>query len=194
MTLQSGARSPTPGAFFTFTAGFVLAMVTCGGLLAQRVSRGDVHVAAIAHIILTCAVMLFAYGVRHYRELELSEVAPRIALQLVGAGLGIAVAHGMLQSSSLGAAPWLCERPLQLVNDAVAVFVPIALVWAATRRPPNTSVLVATLVIVTIYRLTGTYWHLDAGAFQHTVQELVTIELAGAALGVTAFQLLVPAP
>jgi hypothetical protein len=78
------------------------------------------------------------------------------------------------------------------VNDAVAVFAPLAVVWAANRRPPNTRVLVSTLVLVTLYRATSFMWHLDAASFTYTVQDFVTGEFAGSAIGVAAFKLLFP--
>jgi hypothetical protein len=116
--------------------------------------------------------------------------SPGLTAQIVGASLGIVVAHSLLRSSSLGGVAWLSERPAQFVNDAVAVFAPLAIVWASSRRPPNTAVLAATLVLVTAYRMTGSMWHVDTAHFSYTVQDLVTGELAGSALGISAFRLL----
>jgi hypothetical protein len=167
-----------------FTAGFTLALVACAGLLAERVSRGNVKVAVVAHVLLTVAVLAIAHTQGR---------VPRVAAQFVGAALGIVIAHSLVRASSLAALPWLSERPGQLVNDAVAVFAPLAVVWGSSRRPPNTVGLVATLLLVTAYRASAAMWHLDGVSFSYSVQDLVTGEFAGSAIGITTFRLLAPA-
>lgn len=178
----SVGSSSAPSAF---TAGFVFALVACGGVLAERLTHGELRVAAVAHVLYTAAVLVVAA--------RRDSSARLIAAQLFGASLGITVAHAALRASEAGASPWLAECPAQLVNDAVVVFAPLAIVAASSRRPPNTVALVATLAVVTVYRMTAPLWHFDGGAFQHTVQELVTIELGCAALGLAAFRYVVPA-
>ena len=161
------------GLLASFTAGLALAVVACGGILADRLSLGDVKVATVAHVVLTIAVI----GLVHAQRRSID--AHRLGAQMAGAAVGIMLAHAVIQSAAIGAAPWLDERPGQLVNDAVAVFAPLAIVWASTRRPPSTVVLVGTLLLVTVYRATGSMWHLDAAPFVYSVQDLVTGEARG---------------
>jgi hypothetical protein len=178
----SVGSSSAPSAF---TAGFVFALVACGGVLAERLTHGDPRIAAVVHVLFTAAVLVIAA--------RRDATAANIVAQLVGASFGIVVAHALVRSQSFAAPPWLSERPAQLVNDAVVVFAPLAIVAASTRRPPSTLALVVILSLVTLYRLTAPLWHLDAGDFRYTVQELVTVELACAALGLAAFRWFVPA-
>jgi hypothetical protein len=176
---HAGAMPPTH--LSSFTSGFAVAMIACGGILAERLTRGDIRVAFVAQLLLTATLLVVV---------RLG--ASRTATVVVGAVLGIVLAHSVVRSSPIAALPWLCERPAQLVNDAVAVFAPLAIVWASSRRPPNTLVVAATLVLVTAYRATASVWHLDAAVFSYSVQDLVTTEFAGSALGVAAFRLLAP--
>jgi hypothetical protein len=185
------ARLPPPGHLLSFTAGFGVAMVACGGILAERLSRGNIRVALVAQLSLTAALLVVARS--QGRAADRGIGASKAATLVVGAALGIVLAHSIVRASSIGTVPWLSERPAQFVNDAVAVFAPLAIVWASSRRPPNTLVLAATLILVTAYRATGFMWHLDAASFSYSVQDLVTGEFAGSALGVTAFRLLTPA-
>jgi len=184
------ARSPLT-IWMGWAGGFALAIVACGGILAQRVSKGDVRAALVAHVFLTIAVLLVARVAPHHHHRS-----ARTA-QLVGAAAGIAVAHYVVHASPLAAIPWLSERPAQLVNDAVAVFGPLAIIWASSRRLHTTAV-VATLLLVTAYRATASHWHVDGGGgvsggvFPTTfsVQDFVTGEFAGSAISVALFRLL----
>ncbi len=193
MTSPHPGASPSPGVLFSFGAGVALAMVACGGLCAARISQGNLWVAISAHLFATVAVVAIVYKQGRFVASSKQATAARVAAQIAGASFGIVLAHSLLRSSSLGAIPWLSERPAQFVNDAVAVFAPLAIVWASSRRPPSTAVLVATLLLVTAYRLTGTMWHVDTAHFSYTVQDLVTGEFAGSALGISAFRLLTAA-
>ena len=184
------ARSSPPGMWAGLVTGFAVAMVACGGILAQRLSRGDIRSALVAHVLLTITILVVMRSERVRTENE--ALPSRLATQFLGGTAGIVLAHWLLRSSGWGAVPWLSEGPAQFVNDGVAVFAPLAIVWAANRRPPSTVVLVSTLVLVTAYRATGFLWHLDAARFSYTVQDFVTGELAGSALGIAAFRLLVP--
>lgn len=191
LSSHSDARGMPPNTWMGLIAGFALAIVACGGILAQRLSRGDLKLALVGHVFLTLAVLGVAKT--EARPSLRNGFPSKLVAQLLGGALGILVAHYVLRSSAWGAMPWLSERPAQFMNDAVAVFAPLAVVWASSRRPPNTAVLVCALLLVTAYRMTGFMWHLDSARFSFTVQDFVTGEFAGSVLGVAAFRLLVPA-
>jgi len=168
-----------------------LALVASGGVLAQRLSRGDVRTALIAQLLATSvALFVFRAQIRRQNEATNGRLAC-LALQCVGASCGIVTAHALLHASPYGALPWLSEQPAQFVNDAVAVFAPLAVIWASVRRPPKTAVLVLTLGVVTAYRVTAFLWHHDAATFALPVQDLVSREFAGSAIGITIFRHLV---
>ncbi|HEY8077472.1 MAG TPA: hypothetical protein VIF62_25275 [Labilithrix sp.] len=158
-----------------------LALVASGGVLAQRLSRGDMRTALAVQVMVTTAVLVLSRARIPHRACFVA--------QAIGAACGILVAHTALQASHFGALPWISERPAQYVNDAVAVFAPLAVVWACARRPPSTAIVAVTLGLVTAYRVTGFMWHLDAATFALPVQDLVARECACSALGVTLFRL-----
>lgn len=178
------------GKWRSLAAGFVLAVVACGGVVAERLSRGDMRIALAAHVILTIAVIAMVKTERR-TPAGVALGSSTFAVQLVGAAAGIVLVHCVLRSIWLGVLPWLSERPGQLVNDAVAVVAPLALVRASCRRPPSTPIFLSTFAFVTVYRLTACFWHFDAGHFTCTIQDLVTAEIAGSALGIATFKLLV---
>lgn len=174
-----------PDAGRPFAIGFGVAMAACLGIAAERLSQGAIGVALLGHVLLTAAVLLALHV--HRRDRESSRIWP----QIVGAALAMGLVHASLAHTAEGHA-WLSERPAQLVNDLVAVAGALTVAWAASRRPPRTAALIATLLLVTIYRATAGMWHLDAASFAYSVQNFVAGSVAGSALGVAAFRMLVP--
>ncbi len=85
-----------------------------------------------------------------------------ILAQSLGAALGVLAVHLVLRGSALPARPWLSERPPQLVNDLVAVFGALTLIWSCARRPFGVLAGVAALALALGYALTSSRWHLDA--------------------------------
>lgn len=166
-----------------FAAGFSFALVVCAGVLAERVSRGALDVAVFAQTVTTLAALCIARAASAAKGREFS-----FAAHAVGGALAILVAHAVVRSSSVADSGLLVERPAQLVNDAVAVFAPLAIIWASTRRPPSTLALAATLLVVIAYHASGSAWHLDAGRFDHSVQDLVTAQLGASTVGVTTLR------
>ncbi|MGD0529492.1 MAG: hypothetical protein ABSE49_30420, partial [Polyangiaceae bacterium] len=103
--------------------------------------------------------------------------------------VGVAVVHLLLRREALPGAPWLSERPAQLVNDAVAVSCLLALAWASA-RDLDVRLLVLAFLVVTAYRVTASMWHVDQapGGFQATVQQLVVAQLVGAAIALAVWR------
>jgi membrane protein implicated in regulation of membrane protease activity len=56
--MASPSRTPPLAALSRFTAGVALALVASGGVLAQRLSRGDVRAAVVTQVIVTVATIL----------------------------------------------------------------------------------------------------------------------------------------
>jgi hypothetical protein len=169
----------------SFLAGAVLALVTSGGILEERVSAGSVHVGAAVNAVVTFAAIA-TLGLLHRRAPLVSRV---IVPQAMGATVGVLGIHLALRWGWLVGAPWLAEGPAQLVNDAVAVFGTLAVVWACANHL-DLRLLVVALVVTSVYRATGTYWHLDAAprGFLVPVQDLVIAQLVCAALALPLYQ------
>jgi hypothetical protein len=149
-----------------FLAGAALGIVTSGGIVEERLSAGSPHVGVVVNALVTFASIL-TLGLLHRRAPLVARV---IVPQVAGAALGVLGIHLALRWGWIAGAPWLAERPAQLVNDAVAVLATLMVLWA--------------------YRATGSLWHLDAAphGFMVTVQDLVIAQLACAALALPLYQ------
>lgn len=186
-----------------FGGGLLVALATSAGIAGERITEGDFGVAlaanavativAIAALVLTMRPLLAFFAeaplvdadARAYRLAR----AGLIVAQVLGAVAGIVLVHFALRREVVGAMPWLSERPAQLVNDVVAVFGLLALVWASANRL-DTRLLVVALLVMTAYRATASAWHLDHAphGFQTTIQELVVAQFVAAALGLLVFR------
>jgi hypothetical protein len=160
-----------------FLAGVALALLTSGGILLERLSLGAPRAGLVVNGVLTLAALL-TLGFVEQRVSVRSSAVP----QIVGAALGIVAVHLCLRLGWIAGAPWLSERPAQLVNDAVAVLATLGVVWACAKGL-DLRLLVVTLVLLTAYRATGRFWHLDAAPhpFVLSVQDLVLAQFGGVA-------------
>jgi hypothetical protein len=168
-----------------FVAGAVFAMVTSGSLVEERSSSGSPSVALVANALITFAAVLVLGLVQRRVALARRVVLP----QALGAVCGILVVHLALWTGLLAAPVWLSERPAQLVNDAVAVFSALAIVWACAGRL-DLRLLVGALLVVTAYRATARFWQLDVAphGFLFHVQDLVIAQFVAAALALPLYR------
>jgi hypothetical protein len=169
-----------------FGSGAALAVVTCGGILEERVSSGDPDVGLVVNVFVTLASVLLLGLLQRGTPIA----TPRVLVpQGIGAAFGIVAVHLALRLGLVSAPSWLCERPPQLVNDAVALFSTLAVVWACARGL-SLRLLVAALLVLTLYRATGRFWHLDAAphGFVVTVQDFVLAQFAAAALALVVYR------
>jgi hypothetical protein len=165
-----------------FGVGLLLSIVASGGIVGERVVLGRVTVGIVATAVATLAVMVTA-GAATRRAL--------LVPQVLGAVTGVVLVHVLLRHGALGTFPWLSEAPPQLVNDAVAVSGLLALTWAcAGELEPG--MLLAALVVATLYRATAPMWHVDhvPGALQATVQQFVVAQLVAVAFAVGVYRTL----
>jgi len=173
------------GCLLFFAAGLVLAVVTCGGIVEERLSSGNPGVAVAANALVTFGAIL-ALGLVQRR----APFSNRAAIpQAVGAACGILAVHLALRVGVVHTAPWMSEKPRQLVNDAVAVFSTLAVVWACARGL-SLRLLIGVLVVLTTYKMTGRLWHLDVAphGFVITVQDFVVAQFVGGLVGLTLFR------
>src|SRR4051812_47806019 len=109
-------------------AGLLLAVITSAGLLAQRLSPGDLRVATAADALsAVVAIGVLALTFRPFLRAGTTAATPIIGGHAIGGLLGVASVHLALRVLPGGPHPWLSERPAQLVNDLVAVFGALAL-------------------------------------------------------------------
>jgi hypothetical protein len=167
-----------------FLAGAVFGAITSAGILEERLSAGSATVGMIVNAFMTF-LSLLALGMIERRRSS----ARVLLLQLLGATVGIASVHLALRSGWIAVPVWLAERPAQFVNDGVAVFGTLALVWACARRF-DLRVLLLALVIVTVYRASGRFWHLDVapGGFSVSVQDLILAQFGAVALALPLYR------
>jgi hypothetical protein len=178
------ARSSTVS-LTVFVAGAVFAMVTSTGIVEERLSSGSPNVSLVVNACVTFAAIVVLGLVQRRAPLSTRIILP----QAIGAVCGIGVVHLALWAGILAAPSWLSERPPQLVNDAVAVFSTLALVWACASRL-NLPLLVGALLLLTAYKITARFWHLDASphGFLFRVQDLVLAQVVAAALALPIYR------
>jgi hypothetical protein len=91
----SDVQNPPPGILTGLLTGFAIAMVACGGIVLQRLTRGDVKTALVGHVLLTITVLAVMCSERVGTSNGL--LSPRVAFQVVGGTAGIVVAHCLLR-------------------------------------------------------------------------------------------------
>lgn len=166
-------------------SGGLLALATSGGIVGERATAGAPGVAlAVNALVTVIAIVVLAATWRLTGRLGASS----LAAQAVGASVGIALVHVVVRQRVQLELPWLSERPLQLVNDVIATGATLILIRAC-QRGLDARVFAASLVLVTVYRVTGLHWHLDQApqGFRMTVQQLVVTQFAATAIGLLIF-------
>jgi glycerol uptake facilitator-like aquaporin len=155
---------------------FLLAVVVGSGIMAERLAGGNLAIALLANALATGAgllALILMFGTisgAHFnpvvtlsevwqQNMPAAEVAPYIAVQLIGAFAGVAAAHGMFgdplffasQHGRTGAAQWWSEF--------VATFGLIAVIIGCSRsRPGITPVAVAAYIV-------AAYWFTSSTSF-----------------------------
>jgi hypothetical protein len=177
------SRSNPYPAVIAFVGGTAFAVLASGGIVEERLSTGRAGVGVVVNAFIMLASILMLGAVRTRRSTSV------FVLQAVGAFLGVAVVHLALRMGWLAAPVWLAERPAQVVNDIVAVAATLAVVWACAGEL-DVRLLVLALATLTLYKMTGRFWHLDAppGGFAITVQNLVLAQVAATALSLPIYR------
>jgi hypothetical protein len=179
----------------SFGVGWLVALATSAGIAGERLTRAALPMVVLANAVATLAGIL-AIVVTMRPMIVLFDAAERpkklhtfavLVAQIAGAVAGIAMVHWAVRREVLGIAPWLSERPAQLMNDAVAVFGLLAVVWACARGL-DLRLLVLALVGVTLYRVTSPLWHVDRAPGAISIQQLVVMQFMAAALALGVFR------
>lgn len=202
----------------------LLAVVVGSGIMAERLAGGNVAIALLANAIATGAgliALILMFGTisgAHFNPVvTLSEawqgnvpardVAPYIAIQVIGAFAGVAAAHGMFDAALFSASEHVRTGPAQWWSEFVATFGLIAVIIGCSRsRPALTPFAVAAYI-------TAAYWFTSSTSFANPAVTLarcasntfagirpvdvpgfVIAQLLGAAAASAVFCWLYPAP
>ncbi|MDY7540514.1 MIP/aquaporin family protein [Undibacterium sp. RTI2.1] len=203
---------------------FLLAIVIGSGIMAERLSAGNVAIALLANAIATGAglvaliLMFGAVSGAHFnpvvslseawqKNLPSSELLAYIAVQIVGAFAGVAAAHYMFDDPLFFASTHVRTGAGQWWSEFVATFGLIATIIGCSRSKPNT-----TPFAVAAY-ITAAYWFTSSTSFANPAVTLaraasntfagirpadtpgfIAAQLLGAAAATLLFCWLYPAP
>lgn len=155
---------------------FLLAIVVGSGIMAERLAGGNVAIALLANAIATGAglvsliLMFGALSGAHFnpvvtlseawrKNMPAAEVAPYIAVQIVGAFAGVAAAHMMFGEPLFFASEHIRTGASQWWSEFVASFGLLAVIIGCSRsRPAATPFAVATYII-------AAYWFTSSTSF-----------------------------
>lgn len=154
----------------------LLAIVVGSGIMGESLADGNVGIALLANSLATGAglvVLVLVFGPisgAHFNPvvsvleasrgaLSMRDAALRCAAQLVGACLGVLVAHAMFEHALVVVSPHARVGFGQAVGEAVATFGLVGVVTVLPRRRPE-----ATALAVGAY-ITSAYWFTSSTSF-----------------------------
>jgi glycerol uptake facilitator-like aquaporin len=172
---------------------FLLAVVVGSGIMAERLSGGNLAIALLANAIATGAgliALILMFGTisgAHFnpavtlseawqKNMPGSEVLPYILVQVIGAYAGVAAAHVMFQDPLFFASEHVRTGISQWWSEFVATFGLIAVIIACSRSKPS-----VTPFAVAAY-ITAAYWFTSSTSFANpavTLARAATNTFAG---------------
>jgi glycerol uptake facilitator-like aquaporin len=190
------SRTPTlarrAAAEFAGTA-LLLAAVVGSGIMGDRLSGGNVAIALLANALATgatLAALILTFGAvsgAHFnptvtladasqRGLPWREVPHYIAAQLLGAIVGVVIAHVMFELPPLMVSQRVRAGGAQLFSEFVATFGLLAVIWGSARRRSEAVPFAVAAYIV------GAYWFTASTSFANpavTLARSLTDTFAG---------------
>jgi len=172
---------------------FLLAVVVGSGIMAERLAGGNIAIALLANAVATGAglvALILMFGTisgAHFNpvvtlseawqgNLPWKEVAPYIAVQILGAFAGVAAAHGMFDLPLFFASAHVRTGASQWWSEFIATFGLIAVIIGCSRsRPAITPFAVAAYI-------TAAYWFTSSTSFANpavTLARAATDTFAG---------------
>lgn len=154
----------------------LLAVVVGSGIMGERLAGGDDAIALLGNTLATGAgltVLITIFGPvsgAHFnpavtlvfaarREIERRTAAAYVAVQMVGATLGVWCAHLMFAEPVLQLSDKLRDGPAQIFSEGVATFGLVATILGAIRfRPDSAPMLVG-------FYITAAYWFTASTSF-----------------------------
>lgn len=155
---------------------FLLAIVVGSGIMAERLSGGNVALALLANAIATgagLASLILMFGTlsgAHFnpvvtlseawqKNMPASDVAPYIAVQIIGAFAGVAATHMMFGEPVFFASEHIRTGAAQWWGEFVATFGLLGVIIGCSRSRPA-----ATPFAVAAY-ITAGYWFTSSSSF-----------------------------
>jgi glycerol uptake facilitator-like aquaporin len=200
----------------------LLATVVGSGIMGDKLAGGNVAIALLANTLATGAglvALILTFGPisgAHFNPavtladatqggLPWREVPVYVALQIIGAFVGVAVAHVMFEKPVLFASTHARSGVAQMVSELVATFGLLSVIWGCARRRSA-----AVPFAVGAY-ITAAYWFTSSTSFANPAVTLaraasdtfagirpvdvpgfVVAQLLGAAAATATFRWLVP--
>jgi glycerol uptake facilitator-like aquaporin len=154
----------------------LLATVVGSGIMGERLAGGNVAVVLLANALATGAALvalIVTFGPisgAHFNPavtladasqggLAWREVPSYVLVQILGAFIGVAAAHGMFELPLFFASRHVRSGPAQAFSELVATFGLLAVIWGCARRHPS-----ATPFAVAAY-VTAAYWFTASTSF-----------------------------
>ena len=145
---SSLARRATSEALGT---ALLLATVVGSGIMAERLSGGNVAIALLANTVATGAglvALILTFGPisgAHFNPavtladawhggLSWKDVPAYLAAQIAGAFGGVAIAHLMFEEAVFSASQHVRSGPAQLLSEFVATFGLLSVIWSVARK------------------------------------------------------------
>jgi glycerol uptake facilitator-like aquaporin len=171
----------------------LLIAVVGSGIMAERLSQGNVALALLANAVATGGALLaliLGFGPisgAHLNPavtladasqggLPWGDVPAYLLAQVLGAFLGVALAHGMFELPVFFASTHVRAGGGQVLGEAVATFGLLSVIWGSARaRPGMTAFAVAAYI-------TGAYWFTSSTSFANpavTLARAATNTFAG---------------
>jgi glycerol uptake facilitator-like aquaporin len=156
--------------------GFLVAAVVGSGIMAERLSGGNVALTLLANTVATgtaLVALILAFGRisgAHFNPavsladaieggLSWPETLAYILAQSSGAIVGTILAHGMFQLPAISLSHHIRSGPAQLLSEFVATFGLLSVIWGCSRSRPN-----ALPFAVGSY-ITAAYWFTASTSF-----------------------------
>jgi glycerol uptake facilitator-like aquaporin len=200
----------------------LLAIVIGSGIMGERLAAGNVAIALLANTLATGAglvTLILTFGPisgAHFNPavsiadasqggLPWRQVPPYVVAQIVGAFIGVAVAHVMFSEPLFSASDHVRSGAAQLVSEFVATFGLLATIWGCVRSRPS-----VVPFAVGAY-ITAAYWFTSSTSFANPAVTLaraasktfagirpadapgfIAAQIAGAAVATVTFAWLLP--
>jgi glycerol uptake facilitator-like aquaporin len=201
----------------------LLAAVVGSGIMADRLSGGNEGIALLANTVATAAALvalILTFGSisgAHFNPalsvadasqggLQWREVPAYVAAQILGAVVGVWIAHVMFGERVLMLSQHARSGPAQMVSEFVATFGLLSVIWGCSRRRSDAVPFAVAAYIAAAYWFTASTSFANpavtlaraltdtfAGIRPADVPGFILAQLAGAAAATLLFRWLVPA-
>jgi glycerol uptake facilitator-like aquaporin len=176
-----------------FGTAFLVAAVIGSGIMAERLSAGNVAIALLANTISTGAALIaliLTFGpisgahlnpavtlsVALERGISWSESAQYVAVQILGGITGAIAAHMMFGLSAVSLSHHARSGPAQFLSEFIATFGLVCVIWGCSRSQPQT-----VAYAVGAY-ITAAYWFTSSTSFANpavTIARSISDTFAG---------------